>query len=44
MVPTRELALQVQALALKIGKFTKINIEYFIGGTMVKEDYAKIED
>jgi len=43
-VPTRELALQVQALAQKISKFKKINIELFIGGTMVKEDYAKIED
>lgn len=44
MVPTRELALQVQSLAQKIGKFTKINIEFFIGGTMVREDYNKIED
>lgn len=43
MVPTRELALQVQTLAQKIGKFAKINIEYFIGGTMVKDDYAKID-
>jgi superfamily II DNA/RNA helicase len=44
MVPTRELALQVQSLAQKISKFTKTNIEFFIGGTMVKEDYAKIEE
>ena len=44
LVPTRELALQGQTLAQKISKFKKINIEYFIGGTMVKEDYAKIED
>lgn len=44
MVPTRELALQVQELAQKICKFTKCSIEYFIGGTMVKEDYAKIEE
>ncbi len=43
MVPTRELALQVQALAQKISKFNKTNIEFFIGGTMVKEDYNKIE-
>jgi superfamily II DNA/RNA helicase len=43
-VPTRELALQIQALAMLISKFTKINIEFFIGGTMVKEDYLKIEE
>lgn len=43
-MPTRELALQIQALAQKISKFTKINIEFFIGGTMVKEDYIKIEE
>ena len=42
LVPIRELALQIQALAQKISKFTKINIEFFIGGTMVKEDYQKI--
>lgn len=44
LVPTRELALQVQSLAQKICKFTKTNIEFFIGGTMVKEDYNKIKD
>jgi ATP-dependent RNA helicase DDX6/DHH1 len=44
LVPTRELALQIQALAQKLSKFSKINIEFFIGGTMVKEDYNKIED
>lgn len=42
LVPTRELALQVQALAQKFSKFTKAHIEFFIGGTMVKEDYNKI--
>ena len=42
LVPTRELALQVQEMAEKFSKFTKINIAYFIGGTMVKEDYNKI--
>lgn len=36
MVPTRQLALQGQALAQKLSKFTKTKIEYFIGGTMVK--------
>lgn len=44
LVPTRELALQVQNLSQKISKFKKVNIELFIGGTMVKEDYTKIED
>lgn len=34
----------MQALAQKISKFTKTIIEFFIGGTMVREDYAKIED
>ena len=42
LVPTRELALQCQTLAQKLSKFSKCNIGYFIGGTMVKEDVAKI--
>ena len=44
LVPTRELALQVQTLAQKISKFTKIRIQFFIGGTIVQEDYNKIEE
>lgn len=36
--------MQVQALAEKLSKFTKINISYFIGGTLVKDDYNTIED
>ena len=44
LVPTRELALQAQALAQKISKFTKAKIELFIGGTNVKDDYNRIED
>ena len=44
LVPTRELALQGQSLAQRLSKFTKANIGYFIGGTIVKEDLNKIED
>ena len=44
LVPIRELAPQVQVLAQKLSKFTKINIEFFIGGTIIREDYAKIEE
>lgn len=43
MVPTRELAIQAKALAEKIGKFTKTNVELFIGGTAVRDDHSKIE-
>ena len=42
LVPIRELAPQVQVLAQKLSKFTKINIEFFIGGTIIREDYNKI--
>ena len=44
LVPIRELAPQVQVLAQKLSKFTKINIEFFIGGTIIREDYNKIEE
>jgi hypothetical protein len=36
------LALQAQGFAEKLSKFTKIKIGYFIGGTLVKEDYNTI--
>ena len=36
MVNTRELAHQVQEMAIKFAKFTKIKIESLIGGRSVK--------
>lgn len=36
--------MQVQSLGKIISKFTKTSIGFFIGGTMVKEDYQKIEE
>ena len=42
MVNTRELAHQVQGIAVKFAEFKGVKIDSLIGGRSVKEDHQKL--
>merc|ERR1711959_444424 len=44
LAPTRELALQIQKVALALGDYMKVNVHACIGGTSVREDIEKLRE
>jgi len=44
LAPTRELALQIQKVALALGDYMKIKVHACIGGTSVREDIEKLKE
>lgn len=42
--PTRELAKQTYNVAVEISKYSKLNVDIFIGGTNIVDDFKKIKD
>jgi translation initiation factor 4A len=42
--PTRELAKQIFNVALEISKYSKLNVDIFIGGTNIMDDFKKIKN
>ena len=43
IAPTRELAKQIFSVAREIGKYSKLNINLFIGGTNIKDDFNNLD-
>jgi len=44
LAPTRELALQIQKVALALGDYLKVRCHVCIGGTQVKDDHEKLKE
>lgn len=44
LAPTRELAMQIQKVALALGDYLKVRSHACIGGTVIREDLEKLKD
>jgi translation initiation factor 4A len=44
LAPTRELALQIQKVALALGEYLKVRCHACIGGTLIRDDVERLKD